>query len=258
MKARFALSRHAWADHDRAVSELAQAPTVRRICEVGGGANPLLPLDWVQQAGVEYTVLDVSAAELKKAPAGFQLVEADISCPLAGLGPFDLVLSKMLAEHVPDARVLHENVFRMLAPGGLAFHFFPTLFAPPFLMNWLTPEFLSSWLLPRLQANRAGDGHHGKFPAYYQWCRGPSRQQIRRFESLGYIVRDYRGFFGHSGSATHGPGYYDRFPRINVAHQFLSECLVRRPIPALTSYAWLLLERPRENGQQAAPLSAAA
>src|ERR1700721_1406514 len=53
---------------------------------------------------------------------------------------YDLVFSKMLCEHLPDARTFHANCLRLLRPGARAVHFFPTLYTLPFVANRLIPE----------------------------------------------------------------------------------------------------------------------
>ena len=63
--------------------------------------RPALDLDVVREHELAYTVVDVSAEGLAKAPAGYEKVQADVSGPLPdGLGQFDLVFSTTLAEHV--------------------------------------------------------------------------------------------------------------------------------------------------------------
>ena len=60
------------------------------------------------------------------------------------IGRFDLVISRMVMEHVRDAKRAWTNISGLLAPGGVAFAFHPTLYAPPFLINWLAPEALTA------------------------------------------------------------------------------------------------------------------
>lgn len=48
---------------------------------------------------------------------------------------FDVVESQNVAEHVRDPEAMHHNIHAMLKPGGVAIHFFPTLFAVPFIVN---------------------------------------------------------------------------------------------------------------------------
>jgi SAM-dependent methyltransferase len=235
---RFAHSNQAWTGVTRQVKSLIASGAVRRVLEVGGGANPLLQLPAVEELGLEYTVLDISQVELDKAAPGYIKLLGDIGDPALDLpGGYDLVFSRMLAEHVRDGETFHRNVLRLLAPGGRAFHFFPTLYSPPFVLNRLLPERLAQAILDRLEPGRHEGGKHAKFPAYYSWCRGPTDQQFRRFEALGYRVDEYIGYFGHDG-------YYRHVPGVRELHRAWSNWLVAHPLPALTSFAYLTLSRP--------------
>lgn len=233
---------HAWPSFDAVVRALAAQPGVRRVCDVGGGANPALPLDFIQENGLEYVVLDISPAELDKAPSEYLKLEADITADdikraigaHRGTG-FDLVFSKMLAEHVPNGSMFHRNVNWLLSDGGRAVHFFPTLYAPVFLANLLLPQKISEWMMLKIDKQRNPEGLHGKFKAYYRWCRGPSARQFRRFESVGFEVEDFRAFFGLRGYLRPiGLGGIDA-----VATRFL----LAHPVPALTSYGIVTLRK---------------
>src|SRR5687768_2732665 len=126
------------------ILDLIRQFRVRRVCDIGGGANPTLPLETVRALGLEYTLLDISAEQLAQAPAGYRKIEADITSKDARLPTgFDLVVSMMLAEHVRDGRTFHENVRDMLVSGGVAVHFFPTLYSLPLVANRLFPERLA-------------------------------------------------------------------------------------------------------------------
>jgi len=219
------------------LADLIKKTGAKRILEVGGGANPTFPLTFVKQHGLEYTVLDISADELGKAPGDYVKVCADITSKQLDLpGRYDLIFSKMLAEHVEDGETFHRNVYRLLSANGRAFHFFPTLFAPPFVLNRLLPEQWAEKLVNILQSGREREGRYAKFPAYYSWCRGPVPSQIKRFEALGYRVSEYIGFFGHDG-------YYTKLPAVLKIHQMFSGWLVRHPVPFLCSFAFVLLQK---------------
>lgn len=205
-----------------------------RICDLGGGANPLLDRDFLHRMGLHCVVLDVSPAELAKAPAGYERLVADIGARDFRYNghKFDLVFSRMLAEHVRDARLFHSNVRELLAPRGWAVHCFPTLYAPPFLVNRLLPERMADRLLHLVQPR---DRHrHAKFPAHYRWCRGPGRRALLRLQRAGYDVIEYRGLFGH-------PYYGHRGP-LALAGGAAARFLLRHPRPWLTSYAYLALQ----------------
>lgn len=232
------VSENAWKRHGEILDRLASEPRVSRALEIGGGANPALSLRSVEEWNLEYAVLDASPEELAKAPDGYEKVWGDITSPSLDLpGGYDLVISRMVAEHVRSGRTFHENVFDLLAAGGTAVHLFSTLYAPPYLANRLLPDTLSERVLGLLQPGREKEGRHGKFTAYYSWCRGPMSAQIKRLENLGYTVEEYVGFFGHAG-------YFKRLPLVERAHLRMASLLAKHPVPWLTSFAYVVLSRP--------------
>lgn len=211
------------------VAELAGSADA--ICEVGAGAGPLLP----PNAAARYVATDISAAELAKAPKGYETAVID-AChePLIVRDGFDLVFSYMVAEHIVDPASFHQNIRLMLKPGGLAVHAFPTLYAMPFLINRVTPERVTEAVVVALDPHRARGGIHEKFPAFYRWCRGPSTAQIRRFESLGYGVVQSAGFFGNA--------YLAKTPFQRLVNAY-ADVRVRHPAPHATAFAWVVLRR---------------
>jgi SAM-dependent methyltransferase len=231
----FLHSDNEWNEYSAFVQRLVQEQAARKICDVGGGANPVLPLQFINENQLDCTILDISSAELEKAPCGYkkliQDIEAQNSVPTA---QFDLVVSKMMAEHLRSGRLFHKNIFSMLKPGGVAVHYFPTLYALPFLVNKWVPEGLSSFLLdiflPRDRFQR------GKFPAYYSWCFGPTRPMLKMLREIGYEIVRYRGFFGNT--------YYTRVPVVRDLHRVYARFLVNHPNPYLTSFAQVVMRKP--------------
>jgi SAM-dependent methyltransferase len=229
------LSENAWATHPAFLQELIRRHGIRRVGDIGGGANPVLSPDEISTLGLDYTLIDIDPTELEKAPACYSKLIGDVTSPDCGQeNSFDLVFSTMLAEHVKSGEALHRNLFRILAPGGLAFHFFPTLYSPPFVANYLLPEQLASKLLdifnPRDRFQKA------KFPAHYSWCRGPIPGQLARLQSIGYEIEMYRGFTGHT--------YYKKIPLLRNISASFAKFLVQHPNPYFTSFAWVLLRKP--------------
>jgi len=205
------------------------------ICDIGGGANPILDIKFHDQHNLNYTLLDISQAELDKAPSHYNKLCADIlqkdQLPSAS---WDLVFSQTLAEHVKDGQLLHENVFNLLKQGGYAIHIFPTLFAFPFIVNRILPERLGSKILDIfLPRDRF---QNDKFPAYYSWCMGPNKKMLNRFQEIGYEVVSYQGLFGHR--------YYRFLKPLQKLQDRYADWLVKHPIPYQTSYAILLLRKP--------------
>src|SRR6266850_1459568 len=141
-----------WRKFNIGLRELVRKPDIKKVLEVGGGANPLLSLD----------------------------------------GEYDLVYSRFLAEHVPSGLHFHRNVLNLLREGGYAFHSFPTLYTTPFVTNLLLPENFSETLVLFFQPWRVRTGKDGKFRAYYDWCYGPTRSNMIRLTDLGYSVEEYK------------------------------------------------------------------
>lgn len=209
-----------------------------RILEIGSGANPTLTAQFVRTSGISYVTSDISPEELKKADSVFEQLVLDLT--IKQIDPalterFDCVLSRMVGEHISDGCQYHENIYKMLRPGGVSAHCFSTLWALPFAANRMLPENLARVMLNAISPR---DEHrNGKFKAYYDWSRGPSSQMIRRFQNLGFEVIKYTGYFGH--------GYYRRrWPWLDRLEKQKSKLLLKHPVPALCSYAALVLRKP--------------
>ena len=228
--------RDCWRRHDDRLHRLLEETGARRICDVGGGANPAVGIDQLERLGIECVLLDVSESELAKAPDAYGKVVADICAePLQVHDQFDLIVTRMVAEHVADPAGFHRNVRALLKPDGRAFHFFPTLYALPFVLNRVLPTSVSDRILGVVQSGREESGIHGKFHVYYRWCRGPSKRQIARLESAGYVVEEYVGIMGHA--------YLRRVPPLQAVIDFSTDLAVKWPVSALTSYSWTILRR---------------
>lgn len=227
-----------WDEYSEFVQSLIQTYNPKKICDVGGGANPVLPLQFINENKLDCTVLDISRVELEKAPQGYKKLVQDIEANDFVLSEqFDFIITKMMAEHLKNGKLFHENIFTLLKPAGIAVHYFPTLFALPFLINKLIPEWLSSFLLniflPRDRYQLA------KFPAYYSWCYGPTPSMLTMLGEIGYEVLEYRAFMGNK--------YYGKIPVIGNIHKNYSRYLAQHPSPYLTSFAQVVIRKPEKN-----------
>ena len=226
-----------WANAEAWISGIVERFGCKEVLEIGSGANPTLSTDALRRLRIDrYTTNDICEAELKKAPAGYETLCCDFTDPqLAIEERFDLVCSRMVNEHVQDGQKYYANIFRALRPGGITAHAFSTLYSFPFVVNRVMPEVVSSFLLNTFTPR---DRHqHEKFRAYYSWSRGPTAKQVSRFESLGFEVLSYTGYFGHT--------YYRRkLKPLHWLHQRKSAWLLRYPTAHLTSYAAVVLRKP--------------
>ena len=228
-------SRDEWVNYSSFIQDLVERYSSKTVCDVGGGANPVLPLEFVTSHRIEYVLLDISAEELAKAPNGYKKVVQDIEAEnLSRNKEFDFLFTKMMAEHIHNGQRFHKNVFDLLKPGGMAVHYFPTLYALPFIANKVIPEKLSSGLLnifaPRERFRL------GKFPAYYDWCYGPTPGMLSMLTGIGFEIIEYQGLMGHR--------YFDRVPLLKEIHKAYSSFLAKYPNPYLTSFAQVILRKP--------------
>ena len=228
-----------WTTAPRFLAAIIARQSSTSLLEIGAGANPTLsPAQF--GASLRYTTNDRSPEELAKAGARYETLLLDMATAGRSALPreeFDLVFSRMVNEHVGDGERYHRNIFDVLRPGGIAVHCFSTLYALPFVVNRLLPERVAGRVLDIV--NPRDRYRHGKFPAHYSWSRGPSRRMIDRLSALGYEVVEYHGYFGHP--------YYNRpaLRAVRAIEEAKARWLCRHPIPALTSYAVVILRKPR-------------
>lgn len=226
-----------WASAEAWISGIVERYSCKDVLEIGSGANPTLTPNSLSRLGIDrYTTNDICEAELQKAPVGYETLCADFTDKNLDVNEkFDLICSRMVNEHIRDGRKYYQNILRALKPGGITAHAFSTLYAFPFVVNRFTPEFISSFLLNTFSPR---DRHqHEKFKAYYSWSRGPTNRQIRRFESIGFEVMQYTGYFGHT--------YYRRkLAPLHWLEQQKAAWLAKCPIAHLTSYAAIVLRKP--------------
>ncbi|HEY7131043.1 MAG TPA: class I SAM-dependent methyltransferase [Candidatus Limnocylindrales bacterium] len=149
-----------------------------RILDVGSGRNPTLPADR-RPADCRYVGLDLSAAELDRAPAGSydERWVADITHHVPELdGRFDLVLSFQVLEHVKPLSAAFENFRGYLRPGGVFLGQFSGTFSFFGLANRVIPDRLTAWLVDRF-TDRTADS---VFPASYDRCWDSAIRRIAR------------------------------------------------------------------------------
>jgi len=223
----------AWQDFKKLVSDIVQKGDVHSIAEIGAGANPLFSINEIQEAGILYHLIDSSAEELKKAGEGYTIHVLDMQQEVTGLDQtFDLVIAQMTLEHIEQPELFFKNVHGILRRGGKVCLFFASVTNLPMIANKILPDFLTRRLLVLFQPFRNHE-NHGKFKAFYRWCFGPTRRNIRNFENAGFVVVRYVGYFGHS--------YYRRVPFLNYLEKRKTAFLLRHPNPYWCTYGQVVL-----------------
>lgn len=221
------------------IEELITTYSAKRICDVGPGANPSLTPEMVERHGLQYMGIDESEREARKTKmremSVLDLCAANVKIPGA---PYDMIVSQSVAEHFRNSRNAFENMFQSLAPDGLCVHSFPTLYSLPLLLNRLLPDSISDFCLDHFAPRNRET--FDKFKAYYSHCRGPIRSQIAFFQGIGYVVLEYRGYFGHDY-------YRSKLPILDFVERKKTQLLLKMPMAYLTSCATVILRRPSCN-----------
>jgi len=227
----------AWDNYKRVVQDLATRLGAARLVEIGGGRDPLFTRREIDVLGVDMTVNDISEGELAALPAGYRTACFDVAgdiAPVARLhGSFDLAFSRMVFEHVADGRRAWSNLHALLAPGGVALAFIPTLYAVPFVINRLLPDRLAAAIVKRLYPNRT-DEEDPVFPARYSWCFTDDRLR-RMLETIGYREVVILPFYGHD--------YYRPFPIARDIHAWFTGLARRRDWRLLSSHAYIAVRK---------------
>lgn len=230
-----------WHKATTLLQSLAVSSRSRSVVDIGGGANPMLSAEFVRSQSIEYGLIDISQAELDKAPSHYTSrvcvdVTARSSDFIAALGDrkFDMAFSHMFLEHVKDARQVHRNIANLLPSGGLAVHMYPSPNNIPLALNRVLPETVSAQLLRLAHPGRDIEGKQGKFPAYYRMCGNRSRRLHKVFEEIGYEVLVQCGFVGHN--------YYERISIMDSIARAMVKPLVQLGI-GLTSFQLLVLQK---------------
>ena len=226
----------AWENYKRAIIAIAREKGLKRHLEIGGGRDPLFLPNEVAAHGFDVTLNDISAHELTLAPKGYATVQCDIAGKdakeILGAERYDLAYCRMVMEHLPDVPRMWENINAALAPGGVALSFFPTLYAPPYVLNRIIPEKISRWLLETVFPDRKEEGDNPKFPAYYDYCFSEEDKIVPMLKRAGFSDVVVLPFWGYS--------YFWKFPGVKQIDAAFTKIARERQWRAVSSFAYVI------------------
>lgn len=229
----------AWDNYKPTVLEISREYGLTRHLEIGGGRDPLFGPDELADEGISVTLNDISADELSRAPAGFRTITHDICAPDApdalGRGCYDFAYSRMLMEHVRDVPTMWHNMHEMLAPGGVALAFFPTLYAPVFAINRIVPERLTRAALEAVFPDRKPEGDNPKFPAFYDHCYSRESKMVPMLQKAGFSDVTILPFYGYS--------YFWKFPVLKQIDAAFTNFAQRHDWRLVSSFAYVIARK---------------
>ncbi|MCW2315413.1 SAM-dependent methyltransferase [Rhodoblastus acidophilus] len=225
-----------WDNYKATILALSRARGLVRHLEIGAGRDPLFQPSEAAELGLDITLNDISAHELSLAPSGYGKMLCDIAAPDApdalGRGQYDLAYCRMVMEHVPDVAAMWRNIGAALAPNGVALAFFPTLYAPPYVLNALMPEKLSRTLLEAVFPERKPDGDDPKFPAHYNYCFSRDDKLAPMLRAAGFSDWVILPFWGYS--------YFSKFPGVRELDAAFNRLAERRDWRSVSSFAYII------------------
>ncbi|VUD72948.1 hypothetical protein MET9862_03557 [Methylobacterium symbioticum] len=228
----------AWTSLKPTLERVIGQIQAKSVLEIGAGRHPFFSMEEAQRLGFRLTINDIDAAELDYAPRGFDHlvldVAQDVDRRLLDGHAFDLIFSRMVFEHVKDARKAWTNLHDLLAPGGVGFAFVPTLYSPPFVLNRLLPDDLTGRAL-RLMDRTRNDKEIPKFPAYYDACRA-SETRLRPFlKEIGFSEALVVPFYGTP--------YFPRIPVLRQVFRAFDMLCTRHDLRTFASYAYIIARK---------------
>lgn len=228
-----------WDNYKSMILAMSKAYGLRHHLEIGGGRDPLFNPSELNEHGIRVTINDLSQKELDLAPPEFSKLCCDIASPstpdIVGSERFDFAYCRMVMEHVHDVPQMWRNVHDLLKPGGAALSFFPTLFAPPFVINELMPERLSRAVLHTLFPDRRDEGDNPKFPAYYNLCRGDEAVIAPLLREIGFRDVVVLPFYGYS--------YFWKIPVLKQIDAAFTQVARQRDWRTFTSFAYVIARK---------------
>lgn len=231
----------AWQHYESTVRRLIEEFRCRMVLEIGGGRFPLFDHKSTTALGIDLAINDISQRELDRAPGWLHKVCFDIAAPTFPGGEeqqqeeqqYDLVMSRMVMEHVRDAEQTYRNIFTFLRPGGVFLNFHPVLYSPPFVINWLLPDGLTRRVLRTFVPLRTDEGIP-KFPARYSYCTISSKTEAM-IRGVGFSEVLLLPFYGHN--------YFHNIPGLREMDNLLTRWARKHDRRYLAAFCYALGRR---------------
>lgn len=155
-----------------------------RVVDLGAGRIPTVPAKEKFLMGLEVLGVDLSADELKAAPAGgYDATEAADITGWRGDAGADLVVSHCLFEHVDDTAGAWAAVSSALRPGGEALVFAPCRNALFARANLVVQRLANRWKRALIPAGSKNDG----WWAHYNRCTPADFRALARAAGLEVV-----------------------------------------------------------------------
>lgn len=220
-------SENAWSSYKNIVMEFSKG---KSVLEIGAGRRPIFTAEEIEENNIKYVANDIMADELSRIPFPVEKAVFDVSgeVPEEFTNKFDFVFSKMVQEHVRDGRKFYTNIYKILNKSGMSLNFYPTMFHPVFVVNYLLPDSLSAAILRAYYPHR-NDQEIPKFPAYYHFCRS-TKGQAERIRECGFREAYIIPFYGQ--------GYLKTIPILSAVSRAADNWFMKENMIIFSAFAY--------------------
>jgi len=220
-------SETAWLSYKDVVLALSKG---KSVLEVGAGRRPIFTEKEIKYNNISYVANDIIKKEIDYIEFDVEKAVFDISgvIPEKYLNRFDFVFSRMVQEHVTSGERFYKNIYSILSDGGVSLNFFPTLFHPIFILNYILPSKVSQIFLQSLHPRR-NSNEIPKFPAYYHYCFSTD-EQIEKIRKCGFKEVYIYPFYGQS--------YLENIPFLSFAANIMDNWFRENNIKTFSAFAY--------------------
>lgn len=204
-------------EYSATVARALQRPDIQRVTDVGAGAAVPYSKERSHEDGAYIIGLDVASEAMAKNPDLDERRVADIvASPLPfSDGELDMIVSSSVLEHLENLENFVNESARVLRPGGLFIHVFPSRYALFAVLNRTLPHRISRSLLYFFHPQVIGVQG---FKAYYDHCYATA--YCRLLTKHGFTITEIKtSYYGSS------PYFSIFFPAFIVS--FIYEALAK-------------------------------
>lgn len=223
-------SETAWNSYKDVVLALSKG---KSVLEIGAGRRPIFTEQEIEENNISYVANDILKSELDIIDFSVEKAVFDITGDIPGefINRFDFIFSKMVQEHVQDGGKFYSNIQKLLKEDSISLNFFPTLFHPIFVMNYILPEKISSILLRKFHPLR--NTHEiPKFPAYYQFCFSTDKQ-TDKLKNYGFKEVCIIPFYGQT--------YLKKIPILSTCAIIMDEWFHKHNMKIFSAFAYSIV-----------------
>ena len=172
---------HPYRQYERKIDSILKQE--HTILDAGCGRSAPVLSKYIGKAD---KLIGVDLEDYTNSSSDIEYIQADISSIMVPSSSIDIVISRAVMEHVPDAKAVFAEISRILKPGGSFIFLTPNLWDYVSIISYLIPNRFHPYIVNKTEGRTLED----VFPSYYKanthgavskLCKG-SGFSIREFQ----------------------------------------------------------------------------